>query len=115
MGTVLMNGPPDCPDGRWCPACLMDAKQRQWELNQDEVRAGYQASGEKLTVITWPAGLTKTLHTGAYRAVCGDFPGLGIVDDLCWNHVAGTNPSPGSTLATGMAGLPAGLRKRGQG
>lgn len=112
MGRVLMNGPPDCPDGEWCPACLMDAKQRQWEQYQDEINAGFEASGEKLTVIPWPPGLTRLLLTGAWRAVCGDFPNVGLIDGLCWNHVAGTNPTRAAGgLLDGATGLPAGLRK----
>ena len=39
MGRVLMNEPPDCPEGQWCPACLMTAKQRQWEMHGDEALA----------------------------------------------------------------------------
>lgn len=93
MGTVIMNGPPDCPNGDWCVSCLMDAKQRQWEQYQDEIQKGHEASGEKKTVIPWPAGLTKALFVGEYRAVAGDYPQMGMVDPLCWTHVAGINPS----------------------
>lgn len=115
MGIVHMNEPPDCPDGRWCPACLMAAKQKQWEQFQDEVQAGYAAGGDKVTWIPWPSGLVKELRTGRHRAVCGDFPMLGIVDDLCWDHVAGTNPArPASALIEGGAGLPAAFRKGGR-
>jgi len=117
MGRVMMNDPPACPDGQWCPACLMTAKQEQWIMYQDDIEAGYAASGEKLTVIEWPQALTKELRTGRYRAVCGEFPMLGIVEGLCWDHVAGAQPrapqpapaAPGLIPATGP--LPPGLRR----
>lgn len=107
MGRVVMNGPPELPNSQWCVACLMDAKQRQWEQFADEIQAGYAASGEKLTVIAWPDALTKELQAGIWRAVCGDFPQAGIVDSLCWTHVAGINPTPvngTSQLLEGTAG-----------
>ena len=91
MTLVIMNGP---PPGDWCPACLMDAKQRQWEAYQEDIQRGYAASADaKPAIIPWPDALTKELRHGGYRAVCGDFPGLGLIDGLCWDHVAGTNPS----------------------
>ena len=94
MAQVILNGPPDCPDGRWCPVCLMAAKQKQWETYADDIKAGYDAPAEHgKVVIGWPAALTRELFTGWYRAVCGDLPMLGIVDGLCWNHVAGINPT----------------------
>lgn len=93
MAQVILNGPPDGPD-RWCPACLMSAKQKQWEMYQHEINAGYQAPAtDNPVVISWPAALTRELHPGVYRAVCGDLPMLGIIDGLCWNHVAGINPT----------------------
>lgn len=113
MGQVLMNGPPDCPDGQWCPACLMTAKQRQWEMHGDEIKAGYDASGEKLTVIPWLPALTGELHAGRWRAVCGDFPGLGMIDGLCWNHVAGINPTVPEQAP--LIAAPAGLIKKRRG
>jgi hypothetical protein len=103
MGRVLMNEPPDCPDGHWCPACLMIAKQEQWVMYQDEIQEGYEASGEKLTVIQFPAALGVELRPGRYRAVCGEFPQLGIVDGLCWQHVAGGRaPQPVQPQAPGI-------------
>jgi len=92
MGRVIMNGPPDSPYGEWCPYCLMEAKHKQWSLTQDEQKAGLEASGDKLTVIPWPDGLTKEMQEGRYRAVAGAAPQLGIVDLLCWDHVAGIAP-----------------------
>jgi hypothetical protein len=115
MGRVIMNGPPDCPDGHWCPACLMNAKQRQWEQYQDEIKAGHDASGEKLKVIEWPAALTRELQAGRYRAVCGEFPGVGMIDGLCWDHVAGINPTPAAMEAPVLdttTRLPPGLVRR---
>lgn len=113
MGRVIMNGP--LPNRDWCVACLMDAKQKQWEQYQDEIQAGWAAPGDKVTVIPWPEGLTNELAEGPYRAVCGDLSMLGIVDGICWRHVAGTNPSetPGSLLeARGQ--IPPGLLKGGR-
>ena len=91
MGRVIINGP---PPGNWCLACLMTAKQRQWEAHQGEIQAGADKGGDELTVIPWPEGLTNELAHGDYRAVCGEFPHLGVVDGLCWAHVAGINPAP---------------------
>lgn len=114
MGRVVMNGPPDCPDGDWCPACLMQAKQRQWEGYQDRIKAGFAADGQQTTYVAWPNVLNQEMRPGSYRAVCGDFPHLGIIDGLCWDHVAGINPSQSpSHLIQGLA-VPPGLRK-GQG
>jgi hypothetical protein len=94
MAQVIMNGPPDCPDGRWCPVCLMDAKQKQWEMYTPEIEKAYAASGDdKPTVIPWPAALNRELFPGLYRAVNWDLQQLGLIDGLCWGHVAGTNPT----------------------
>lgn len=116
MGRVLMNPPPDCPDGSWCPACLMIGKQQQWEMFQDEIQAGYEASGEKLKVIEWPRALTDDLQPGRWRAVCGEFPSLGLVDGLCWGHVAGGRaPQPVQPQAPALdtaTKLPPGFIKR---
>jgi len=113
MARGVMNGP---PPGAWCLACLMDAKQRQWEMYQAEIQAGYAASGDaKPAVIPWPEALTRELGEGAYRAVCGEIPALGIVDGLCWNHVAGINPSqPDVGALDTQTRLPPGLLKRGK-
>jgi hypothetical protein len=113
MAQVILNGPPDCPDGRWCPACLMQAKQKQWEINQDQIQAGYDApAADKPAVIGWPQALTRELYPGYYRAVCGELPMLGLVDGICWNHVAGINPTqaPAALLDT-KTKLPPGLMK----
>ena len=106
MGHVIMNGP---PDGDWCPICLMRAKQKQWELNQDLIRQGAQGPGDKLTVIPWLDGLTKEMGQAAYLAVPGDAPQLGLVR-ICWNDVAGIGTAHVSSLVDGQ-GLPAGLMK----
>ena len=112
MGIVHLTGPPDCPDGRWCVACLMDAKQKQWEAHQEKIQAGYAAPGDQVTWIPWLTALTPELRPGVYRAVSGELPMLGVVDGLCWDHVAGTNPTraPGSLLEPATK-LPPGLRK----
>lgn len=89
MGRVLLNEPPPCPNGQWCPACLMIAKQVQWATYQDDIQAGYEKSGDELTRIPWSPALTMELNSGHYTAVCGEFPSLGIVAGLCWQHVAG--------------------------
>jgi hypothetical protein len=114
MGRVIMNGPPDCPDGAWCPACLMIAKQMQWEASQEAIEAGYAASGDKLTVIPWLNALTAELQPGRWRAVCGEFMQLGLVDGLCWGHVAGgrlRSPEAASPLAV----PPPGFMPKGRG
>ncbi|HLM89242.1 MAG TPA: hypothetical protein VK284_09470 [Streptosporangiaceae bacterium] len=111
MGRVILNGPPPADDeAGHCVICLMRAKQRQWQLNEDKIKDGYAASGEKLTVIPWPDGLTNELRAGWYRGVPGDAPQLGIVDGLCWDDVAGMQPAHVSRLVNG-AGAPAGLIK----
>lgn len=108
MGTVHLNGPPD-PEGL-CPMCLMAVKQVQWEMYQDEIKAGYEASGEKTTWIPWPEALT--ILPGRYRAVPGDAPGLGIVDGLCWDHVAGVREREAMpSLLAANGPLPPGLMK----
>jgi hypothetical protein len=117
MAQVIMNGPPDGPGRGWCPVCLMTAKQRQWEMFQEAIQDGYKASGDKPPVIIpWPDALTRELFEGTYRAVSGEAPMLGIVDGLCWNHVAGINPTetePVPQLDTSTK-LPPGLLKKGR-
>ena len=112
MAQVIMNGP---PEGRWCPLCLMDAKQKQWEMNEDAIKAGYDAPAtDKPVVIGWPAALTRELHEGAYRAVNWELSVLGLIDGLCWNHVAGTNPTSAEVpMLDTQTKLPPGLLKRG--
>lgn len=110
MGRVIMNGPPECGDGEWCPYCLMEAKQKQWALNQDRILAGIEAPGDELTVIPWLDGLTKELRSGWFRAVAGSAPQLGMCTGLCWDHVAGIAPMHQSRLVDGQ-GNPAGLIK----
>lgn len=91
MAQVILNGP---PPGNWCITCLMDAKQKHWEMSQVQREAGYAAPADgPPVVISWPAALTRELFPGDYRAVCGELPMLGVIDGLCWNHVAGTNPT----------------------
>ena len=110
MGTVHMNGPAS-PEGV-CPFCLMQAKQVQWEMYQEEIKAGYEASGEKTTWIPWPAALDGSLLEGRYLAVAGDAPHLGLVGGLCWDHVAGVRePKPADSLLRADGALPPGLLK----
>ena len=117
MATVHLSEPPDCPDGQWCIVCLMDAKQKQWETHQDKIQEGYAAPGEAVIWIPWIPALTKELRAGRYRAVSGEVPMLGVVDGLCWDHVAGTNPTtaPSSLIPAGGRLPPAGLRRGGKG
>jgi hypothetical protein len=94
MARVIMVGPPDPGEGRWCPVCLMDAKQKQWEIHEADILKAYDLpAADKPVVFPWPGALTRELHAGYYRAVCYDFQMLGLIDGLCWNHVAGTNPT----------------------
>lgn len=120
MGIVRLNGPPDAPGGtRWCPICLMRAKQKQWEISADDRAAGDQAPGDKVTIIPWPAGLTAELQAGWYRGVAGSYPMLGVIDGLCWDDLAGIEPSepvPESPpLLQANGPLPPGLRPKGRG
>lgn len=117
MAQVIMNGPPDCPEGDWCPVCLMDAKQKQWEMYEPEIQAAYAAPGDdKPVVIPWPVALSREIHPGRYRAVHYDLAMLGIISGLCWGHVAGTNPTRAEVphLDT-QTKLPPGLLKKGRG
>jgi len=109
VGTVRLNGPA-LADGK-CIMCLARAKQVQWEQYQDEIKAGYEAPGDKVTWIPWPAALDKEIADGPYRAVPGDAPQLGVVDGLCWNDVAGlAQPQPPQRLAVPPPGLIPGRR-----
>jgi len=113
MARVIMNGP---PPGDWCPICLMDAKQRQWEAFQDDIQKGYDADADAdPVIIPWPAALTKEMLRGDFRAATGEAPSLGIIDGLCWNHVAGINPSPAPAGLDTTTKLPPGLIKRTKG
>jgi hypothetical protein len=114
MGRVLLNGPPPADDAYgYCVICLMRAKQQQWTLNEDKIKEGYAASGEKLTVIPWPDGLTNELRYGWYRGVPGDAPQLGIVEGLCWDDVAGMQPAQQSRLIPGGVAPPGLIKGRG--
>jgi hypothetical protein len=90
MGTVHLVGPD--PDGK-CVICLMHAKQAQWEMYQDEIKAAHAASGEVVRWLAWPAGLDQQIFEAQYRLVPGDAPQLGLVP-LCWDHVAGIGQPP---------------------
>lgn len=99
-----MNGPD--PDRQDCLACLMDGKQRQWEMFEDKIKAGLDAPGDAApAVIPWPRILDDDIRPGQYRGVCYDFPQMGIVDRLCWNHVAGINPTTPEDSAAGLSTL----------
>jgi len=117
MGRAYLNGPPDCPSPRgWCVICLMRAKQKQWEMTEDERRQIYEAPGDVVKFFEWPQVLTREMRPGDYRGVCGDAPMLGIVDGLCWDDVAGMDPTDAAvpTLLRSNGPLPPGLqRKRG--
>lgn len=107
MGAVHLNGPD--PGGRPCPMCLMAAKQHQWERFQEQIKAGFAQPADQETWIPWPADGPKIL-AGMYRAVPGEAPQLGIVDGLCWDHVAGFGASRPPALLDGK-GIPPGLLK----
>jgi hypothetical protein len=114
MGAVHLNGPAEARTA--CPFCLMAAKQLQWEMYADEIKAGYEASGEKVTWIPWPEVLDKQLQDGRYRAVPGDAPALGMTDGLCWDHVAGVHEgpaAPGQQLVVPSGPLPPSALRRG--
>ena len=109
MGTVHLNGP-DLGGGE-CVICVSQAKQRQWERYQKDIEAGLSAPADETAWIPWPADLDKQILDGRYTGVPGDAPSLGVVRGLCWDHVAGINPSGSpSSLITGGP-LPRGLLK----
>lgn len=115
MAQVILNGPVETT--RWCIACLMAAKQKQWEMHQEAIQAAYAApASDDPVVIAWPQALYRELFHGDYRAVCGELPMLGVVDALCWNHVAGVNPTEApagpSPLVEARGQVPPGLRRR---
>jgi hypothetical protein len=110
MGTVHLNGPPDPPGERWCVACLMAAKQAQWEAYQSDIEKALAADDATVKWIEWPPGPV-TMRAGEYRAVCGDFPQLGVLDGLCWDHVAGFKAAPAPLPLDTTTKLPPGLLK----
>ena len=102
MGRVIVNGPEDCGHKRgWCVICLAEAKQTQWLLTKDDQEAGLKKPGDELTVIPWMPALYKEMFPGLYRGVSGSAPQLGVVDGLCWNHMAGIAPAHRSSLVDG--------------
>lgn len=109
MGIVHMNGPAD-PHGK-CPFCLMHAKQVQWSMYQADAEAAWRAPGDEVRYFPWPPALDKEVLEGRYRAVPGDAPHLGIMDGLCWDHVAGIAGQQASGLAVARQPLPPGLMK----
>jgi hypothetical protein len=111
MGAVYMHEPPPCPDGRWCAACLMAVKQKQWEAFQDRIQAGYDKGGDEQTWIPFPSALAGELREGSFRAVCGEFPSLGVIEPLCWDHVAGINPTRAPAGLDVTTRVPPGLLK----
>lgn len=114
MAQVILVGP---APGNWCIACLMDAKQKHWEMSADARKAGYEApASDKPVVIGWPAVLDRELLDGPYRGVCGELPMLGVVDGLCWNHMAGTNPADAEVpVLDTHTRIPPGLLGKGKG
>lgn len=108
-----------------CPMCLMYAKQMQWTRNLERIEAHHELpETEKQLVIAWPPELEKHIRPGYYRGVPGDSPSMGIIDGLCWDHLAGYDPDwqakqaaaqRRQNLANGNGGgpVPPGLRGRG--
>jgi len=86
MGTVHMVGPADVRDK--CVVCLMTAKQQQWEMYQDEIKATNEAGGDVVRWLAWPPGLDAQILDAMCMAVYSEAPHLGLVP-LCWDHVAG--------------------------
>lgn len=113
MAQVIMLGPP--AHTRWCPVCLMAAKQKQWEMFTDEIQAGYAAPADgRPVVLAWPEALTRELFEGEYQAVSADVSMLGLIDGLCWNHVAGINPTSAEVSALDTTTrIPPGLMGKG--
>ncbi len=116
MGIVHLNGPPDCPSARgWCIICQMRAKQKQWEMSEIARQAAYDSPGDQVKYIAWPAVLTQELQAGDYRGVAGEYPMLGIIDGICWDDMAGVEPTtaPVPTLLQANGPLPPGLKRKG--
>jgi hypothetical protein len=108
MGTVHYNGPPETE--RPCVICLMRGKYAQLEAYKSEVDEALKADAGEEVWIPWPPGIK--IYSGYYRAVPGDAPGLGIVDGLCWDHVAGFGtPLPAGPALDVTTQLPPGLLK----
>jgi hypothetical protein len=102
MALVHLVGPDDTT-GK-CVMCLAHAKQLQWNAYQGEIKAAHAAGGDRVQWLAWLPALDKEILDGPYRAVPGDAPQLGVVDGLCWDHVAGIGaPAPPSPV------IPAGL------
>jgi hypothetical protein len=118
MGKVIMNGPE--PSGK-CIVCLMDAKQRQWEMFAEEIQAGYAAGGDaKPVIIPWSEVLDREVQPGDYRGVCYEFSQLGVIEPLCWHHMAGINPTQVEDTAPAVPslytgdGVPAAYKRPGK-
>jgi hypothetical protein len=106
MGVAHLIGPGDT-EGK-CVICLMLAKQAQWEMYQDELKAAHAASGEVVRWLAWPSGLDAQILDGPYTGVPGEAPQLGVVRGLCWDHVAGIGRPKVQHIA---APMPPGLMK----
>lgn len=112
MGIVHLNGPTDAT-GK-CVICLAEAKQKQWETSQDEINAGSAASGDKTTYIPWPRGLDNEIQDGRYRGIAGAAPQMGVIDGLCWDHMAGVQEQKPASALTQEAVIPPGLLRGGR-
>jgi hypothetical protein len=111
VGKVHMVGPAD-PEGK-CPYCLMEAKQLQFTMYQEEMTAAVKKPGDETTWIPWPPGLDKEIQDGRYIAVAGQAPHLGLAPGLCWDHVAGIKQQTPSGLVV-ADGMPPGLVRGGR-
>lgn len=109
MGIVHLSEPPPF-DYRPCVLCLSAAKQAQWETFSEMIEGSLKADDDTVTWVPWLAS-PPLIREGNWRAVPGDAPQLGVIDGLCWDHVAGFGrPKLRAPLLDG-AGLPPGLLK----
>lgn len=89
MARVIMEGPPPCgEDCGWCVLCISEVKMRHFQASQERIKAG-QASPMAMVRVPWQAILTAALQPGRYRGIAGGAAHLGVIDGLCWDHIAG--------------------------
>lgn len=107
----LLGPPPDVADGA-CAACLMRAKQAQWEAYKVELEEVWAADADTpVKYLAWLPALDKQIYRGDYVAIWPGAPQLGLMR-LCWDDVAGIDASRplGAELDTDTK-LPPGLLK----
>lgn len=112
MTQIRFNEPPDPPVGDvWCTFCLMLAKNKLLSAHKADLeKLANDGRDDKVHWVPWDDKLF--LMPGRYTGL-SDMPQLGMLENLCWTHLAGIKMSKMSPLAQG-GGRPPGLI-RGQG